>query len=78
MSTPGKFEGEPNYVPDFWDRAMDGFADTDLDGTFIFNITEEDHAKYPELPVGSRLYLVESCEGFVFSRVVGGGGEKCT
>lgn len=76
MNPPGKFEGEPDYVPSFWDRALSGEADDDRDGTFIFHITEEDHSRYPELPVGARLYLVEDSDGFVFSRLVGGTKEN--
>ena len=48
-SSPGKFEGEPEYVPDFWDRAMEGFADIHEEGVFSFTITEEDVQKYPKL-----------------------------
>ena len=71
MSTlPGKFEGEGAFVEAFWNKALEGLADEDRDGAFIFNISEKDHKEYPELPVGSRLYLVEDSNGFVFSRLV--------
>jgi hypothetical protein len=69
-SSPGKFEGEPEYVPDFWAKAMEGLADTREDGVFSFTITEDDAQKYPELVAGQRLLLSESTDGFVFSRVV--------
>lgn len=67
---PGKFEGEPKYVPDFWDKALNGEANSDEDGVFCFSITEEDVRKYPELIVGQKLLLSESTDGFVYSRIV--------
>jgi hypothetical protein len=69
-SRPGKFEGEPGYVPEFWARAMEGFADNHEEGVLSFTITEEDARKYPELVVGHKLLLTESTDGFVFSRIV--------
>ncbi len=71
MSTPGKFEGEPPYVRDFWERGLLGCHKELDDGTLIFVITEEDHERHPELPVGARLYLVESLDGFVHSLLLG-------
>lgn len=69
-NNPRKFEGEPKYVPEFWDRARNGEADSNEDGVFSFTITEEDVGKYPELVVGQRLLMSESPDGFVFSRIV--------
>jgi hypothetical protein len=69
-SRPGKFEGEPEYVPDFWARAMEGFADSHENGVLSFTITEEDVQRYPELVAGQKLLLTESTDGFVFSRIV--------
>ncbi len=70
IESPGEFQGEPEYVPEFWDRAREGLADSDEDGVFSFTITEEDSKKYPALVVGQKLLLTESPDGFVFSRVV--------
>ena len=69
-SSSGKFEGEPAYVPEFWDRAMGGLADSQEDRVYSLTITESDAQKYPELVVGQKLLLTESTDGFVFSRVV--------
>jgi hypothetical protein len=69
-SRPGKFEGEPEYVPEFWARAMEGFADSLEKGVLSFTITEEDVQRYPELVAGQKLLLTESTDGFVFSRIV--------
>jgi len=52
-SRPGKFEGSPAYVPYFWDIGMDGGADDEeWDGDtpiWVFHITPEDRAMFPEL-----------------------------
>jgi len=69
-SESGKFEGEPGYVPEFWDRALQGLADNQEDNVYSFTITEDDVRKYPELVVGQKLLLSESTDGFVFSRIV--------
>jgi hypothetical protein len=63
--TPGKFEGEPVYVPVFWARGLEGFADLDEDGVFAFEITNEDTAEFPELEGINTLALEESESGFV-------------
>jgi len=65
-----KFQGEPKYVPDFWERAQIGLAD-EIDGTvFRFTITKEDAEKYPELKPGMRLLITESTDGFIFHEVL--------
>lgn len=69
-SRPDKFEGEPAYVPEFWDRAMEGLADGQEADVFSFIITESDSQRYPELVAGNTLLLTESTDGFVFSEVV--------
>jgi hypothetical protein len=57
---PDMFEGQPEYVKDFWGRAQRGEAD-EVDGTvFRFTITKEDSEKYHELKVGSRLILAKA------------------
>lgn len=65
-----KFQGEPEYVPDFWERAQKGLAE-EVDGTvFRFTITPEDAEKYPELKIGMRLLIAESTDGFVFHKIL--------
>ena len=68
---PGKFEGEPGYVPWYWDMANDSGADrtvydeeTPVD---IFDICLEDLRVWPELNGYDRLYLWEDGQGFVNS-----------
>jgi hypothetical protein len=70
IDRPGKFQDEPDYVPYLWGRANKGFSDSAEDGVFTLTITEEDVKKYPELVVGQRLLLIESSDGFVYSRFI--------
>jgi hypothetical protein len=67
---PDRFEGEPDYVSDFWDKALRGLADSTEDGIFGFDITPEDSKKYPGLLVGQKLMLAESSDGFVYSKLI--------
>ncbi len=69
ITTPGKFQGEPYYVEEFYEQGMMGFADDDIDGVWVFNITQEDNNQFPELPTGSKLFLEESDNGFIYSKV---------
>lgn len=66
IRSPGKFEGERLYVPYFWERYVEGFADRD-DGKYLgFDITPEERRMFPELGTRKRtvkLYQEES--GFV-------------
>lgn len=67
--SPGKFEGEPAYVPYFWELGLDGMADedhTDEGGTvYRFNIETDDRIFFPELVKYQRIELRESEQGFV-------------
>lgn len=62
---PGKFEGEMYYVPDFWQRGLEGFSDNDTGGVFFFVLGDEDKAPWPELKDVYGLALEESDTGFV-------------
>ena len=65
IRSPGKFEGEPIYVPYFWDAFLEGFADRD-DGTVIgFDVTPEDKAEFPELKRRRTVNIMETDQGFV-------------
>lgn len=62
---PGKFDGEPRYVPFFWGQYLDGWYDVD-DGTYVtFNVTKEDRMIFPELRRRRCVRLVERDDGFV-------------
>lgn len=70
---PGKFEGEPIYVPYFWDLVLDGNSnDTiDDDGNLYSEIliSREDRERFPEIPEGSKIVLWEDSNGFVHHSV---------
>lgn len=71
--SPGKFEGEPLYVPYFYDAFLDGFAEFegDEDDEYMtFDITDEDVELWPELKGWSRILLFERSDGFVSHQVI--------
>ena len=56
IRSPGKFEGEPVWVPHFYDAILDGAAseegggsDTGVLAWSILRVTDEDKAEFPEL-----------------------------
>ena len=62
---PGKFEGQPVYVPYFWEVYLDGRADHDDDTVLSFNVIAEDKAIFPELKRRKTVRLMEDSQGFV-------------
>jgi hypothetical protein len=68
-SGPGKFEGEPSYVPYYWDKTMDGSEDdTIYDGdtpVSVFIVSTEDINIFPELKGTYSVLLWEDDYGFV-------------
>ena len=67
ITSPGKFEGEPVYVPHFWEFYLNGFSDDDDDGVLSFNVDEDDRREFPELKGVDTVQLYQSDNGFVFS-----------
>lgn len=73
IRNPGKFEGEPLWVPYFWVQGLDGCANLDVDGEdgsppiWAFQVTDEDRTQFPELAKVYAVALEESDHGFVFS-----------
>lgn len=71
IRSPGKFEGEPLWVPALWEIALDGFADSDDGTTYGFTIPKADplRKEFPELDqwLGRRrsVKLVQTDQGFV-------------
>ena len=55
--SPGKFEGEPVFVPYFWDKMINGMQDDIIyeDPRYgyatvsVFKVTDEDRKEFPEL-----------------------------
>lgn len=72
ITSPGKFEGQPEYTLHFWELALQGeYDDIELlDDTdrefFVFRITQDDISNYPgHFDLGDRLLLWEDDQGFV-------------
>lgn len=71
ITSPGKFEREPLFVPYYWAVALEGFADEDTGSEyrFKFKAGDEDFEIWPELKtwLGRKrtLILRESEQGFV-------------
>jgi hypothetical protein len=70
IKTPGKFEGEEDYAPYFYDVAMNGWGqdmqNEDGDTISVFVIDEEDADRYPQLKsrIGQSIAFRESDQGF--------------
>ncbi len=71
INRPGKFEGEPAYVPYFWEQSLEGTFDEIDEGNGVIvyaSITDDDIAIFPELTDsrGQYIALAESEQGFVY------------
>lgn len=64
IQNPGKFEGEPAYVPYYWDLAMDGCAD-EVGEVLVFHLDASDVAIWPELASVASIHLAADSNGFV-------------
>lgn len=62
---PGKFQGEPWWVPLFWNVALQGHYDHDDGDSFLFLLTDVDRSSYPGLERAKSVTLWESDQGFV-------------
>ncbi len=70
IASPGKFEGEPYYIPYYWACSLGGAADReDNEGNIIFELTGEDHFAVPEFEGKERLILCVLEDGFVTHRL---------
>jgi hypothetical protein len=70
---PGKFEGEPKYVEEFWNWALNGEADEDDGRSFKFYIRSGDIRRWPELGGYNAILLSEDDNGFVYHSLSGRG-----
>lgn len=74
IRSPGKFEGEPEWVPGFWERVLDGADDEilfDEDPVSVFILDDADRRTIGAAAEGSvALLLWEDTSGFVRSRLV--------
>jgi hypothetical protein len=65
ITSPGKFEGQPIWVPYFWDKALEGWADDEAGNDPVFLVMPEDCLLFPELRGTLTLRLHEDSQGFV-------------
>jgi hypothetical protein len=65
ITSPGKFEGQPVYVPHYWDLGLEGSADEGDEDGFTFKLDASDVERWPELAGVKTLRLAESDFGFV-------------
>jgi hypothetical protein len=66
IRSPGKFEGEAEYVPYFWDSVMEGGGDFEARGDIIgCYITPEEKLRFPTLRRRRTVKLYERDDGFV-------------
>lgn len=65
ITSPGKFEGEQDYVPYFWDLFMEGRQDADEGEIVVFKVIPDDRVKFPALRGRRVVKLRESGDGFV-------------
>ena len=68
IRSPGKFEGEAQYAPYFYDALLNGFADTDEGDVATFEVNDDDRKLFPELADVQNVYLWESDQGFIYTR----------
>lgn len=74
---PGKFEGEPRWVPYFWDMVLGGNGETSYPGcdhddgdcsctsVDYFRVDSDDRERFPELDDIADVWLWEDSQGFV-------------
>jgi len=65
ITNPGRFEGEPYFVPFFWGLTLEGLHDEQLGSLFKVVIRREDKMLFPELKEEFDLFLWEDDSGFV-------------
>lgn len=65
IAEPGKFEGSPRYLPEFYEVMLEGFADEHSDGSFSVAVDADDKLKYPELKRRKRIRMYQDEQGFV-------------
>lgn len=74
IMTPGKFEGEPDWLPELWERALDGDSDDTLyDGDTpidVFYLNPELRARTDADDMDYAILMWETDQGFVCQRFV--------
>ena len=72
IDSPGKFEGEPQHTPFYWNMMMNGAHDEvttigNEDVYWIFHLNDEDKDIFPELENVGELSIWIDEYGFVYS-----------
>lgn len=65
ITSPGKFELAPIFLPAFWESVLHGFANEGKDGNALINVGDEDRKEFPELGTMEQIGLWEEEIGFV-------------
>ena len=65
IRSPGKFEGEAEYVPYFWESMLDGGPDFENGRVMGAYITPEERKRFPALRKRRTVKLFEREDGFV-------------
>lgn len=65
IAEPGKFEGEPLFVPYFYRCGLDGHGDYDENNNWVFEITDDDRGLFPDLADSTQITIIETESGFV-------------
>lgn len=70
IRNPGKFEGEPLYVPYFYDFYLEGGGEAEEeDGGYRITIEAQDIQAFPALAGFTTICLYEDDAGFVYHRL---------
>jgi hypothetical protein len=67
IKNPGKFEGERDYAPHFYELMLNGdceFFGEEGDEICVFDVTDEDHKSFPELGNRRKVAFFETEDGF--------------
>lgn len=65
VSRPGKFQGEPPYVPYLYKEARDYGIENEGDGTLLMDVSDQDRELFPELEGIQQVRLFEDEVGFI-------------
>lgn len=71
ITNPGKFERERCWAPIFYEMGLDGMADDDEDGTWVFDLKHDDDLKtvHSDLKDAKEVRISVDDQGFVWGTV---------
>jgi hypothetical protein len=74
IADPGKFEGEREWVPYFWELMLDGagwcFDWPDDSETVVIPIYNGDRRQWPDLQGYAYVVIEENSQGFVYGQAI--------